>query len=210
MLNSSEILAALQTDGDDRIEIVPRPSIEGIKKNGASIDLRLGRWFESIRQTSTTVLQLSPSQQSDAKRAERVTRRHFVPFGEEFVLHPGRFVLAATLEWITLPTNVAGLVTGKSSLGRRGLIIETAAGVHPGFNGCLTLELANIGEVPVSISPGMLICQIFLHRLEAGGSAHLGTYSGQRRPILGKLSVDDVVVRLGTKRKPHNPQGTLL
>lgn len=210
MLNSAEIIAALQSSGDDRIEIVPIPSLDGIKGNGASIDLRLGRWFESIRQTSTTVLHLSPSHASEAKSANRATRRHFVPFGEQFVLHPGRFVLAATLEWITLPSSVAGLVTGKSSLGRRGLIIETAAGVHPGFNGCLTLELANIGEVPVSISPGMLICQIFLYRLEQGGQPHFGTYSGQRRPILGDLSVDDVVARLSMSQPKALKQGQLL
>jgi dCTP deaminase len=76
-------------------------------------------------------------------------RQHFVPFGQKFVLHPGRFALGSTLEWLRLPATMSGYVTGKSSLGRHGLIIETAAGIHPSFSGCLTLELANVGEVPL-------------------------------------------------------------
>lgn len=47
---------------------------------------------------------------------------------------------------------------GKSSLGRRGLVIETAPGVHPGFSGCLTLELANVGEIPIVLKPRGRVC----------------------------------------------------
>ena len=39
---------------------------------------------------------------------------------------------------------MSGYVTGKSSLGRHGLIIETAAGIHPSFSGCL-IEVRPIG-----------------------------------------------------------------
>ena len=34
-----------------------------------------------------------------------------------------------------------GYVIGRSSWGRRGLVIATAVEVHPGFVGCLTLEI---------------------------------------------------------------------
>src|SRR5580704_1069060 len=53
-------------------------------------------------------------------------------------------------------------IAGKSSLGRRGLIIETAAGLLPGFSSCLALER---GEVPIALLPGMRICQIFLYHV---------------------------------------------
>jgi dCTP deaminase len=119
------------------------------------------------------------------------TNEHFVRFGKNFVLHPGRFVLGVTLEWLSLPRTLSGYVSGKSSLGRHGLVIETAAGLHPGFSGCLTLELANVGEVPVAISPGMEICQIFLHNVDACESDDRGAFSGQRKPALSLPKQDE-------------------
>lgn len=94
-------------------------------------------------------------------------RMFYVPFGSTFIVHPGRFVLAATLEWVRVPETLGGFITGKSTIGRRGLIIETAAGLHPCFSGCITLELANSGEVPIALVPGMRICQVFFHKLTA-------------------------------------------
>jgi dCTP deaminase len=103
------------------------------------------------------------------------------------VLHPGKFVLGITLEWLRLPGDLAGYVTGKSSLGRRGLIIETAAGVQPGFAGCLTLELANVGEIPVKLVPGMKICQLFLHKTMSVNSRASSQFKGARKPGLGVI-----------------------
>src|SRR3546814_3010458 len=107
-----------------------------------------------------------------------------------YVLHPGRFVLGVTLEWLRLPASLSGYVTGKSSLGRHGLVIETAAGIHPQFSGCLTLELANVGEVPLEIYPGMPICQIFLHRTQAGEEREPDRFSGRRKPMLSPPQAD--------------------
>ncbi|GAH46269.1 unnamed protein product, partial [marine sediment metagenome] len=91
---------------------------------------------------------------------------HYVPLGNDFILHPNQFVLGITLEWIHFPKDLAGYVIGRSSWGRQGLIIATATGVHPGFSGCLVLELSNSGEVPIHIYPGLRIAQLFVHRLE--------------------------------------------
>lgn len=201
MLNCEEIARRLEMEADDkrRISIVPTPDINNIKKRGGtSIDLRLGRWFRSFKPSKSSLHSLwvddmapGSGQQSNLK-----TNEHFVRFGSKFILHPGRFVLGATMEWLTLPNSISGYVTGKSSLGRHGLVIETAAGLHPNFSGCLTLELANVGEVPLAISPGMEICQIFLHQIEAGGDASPGTFSGQRKPTVSLGRPDPVFARL--------------
>jgi dCTP deaminase len=101
---------------------------------------------------------------------------------------------------------VAGYVVGKSSLGRRGLIIATATGVHPGFTGCLTLELTNVGEIPVAIQPGMRICQLFLHRVGGRASKNVdkSTLVGLRRPQLGLYKTDKVATRLADAYKIAN------
>jgi dCTP deaminase len=173
--------------------IVPEPNLGEIEKSGeASVTLRLGRWFVSLRQSSQTFFDV------DVDRAEhrteaKASKYYFVPFGSQFVLHPGRFVLASTLEWMKFPPTLGGYVGGKSTWARRGLIIETAAGIHPGFNGCLTLELTNVGEVPIKIRPGMKICQIFLHAVPDGRISSGGLLSGRRRPFLGKVKRDAIL-----------------
>jgi len=80
---------------------------------------------------------------------------------EPFVLHPGEFVLGATSERITLPDDIVARLEGKSSLGRLGLLIHSTAGyVDPGWDGTITLELSNVANLPIVLTPGMAIGQI--------------------------------------------------
>lgn len=102
------------------------------------------------------------------------------------------------MEWLRLPKDLSAYVIGKSSWGRRGLIIATATGVHPGFPGCLTLELTNVGEIPISLKPGIEICQIFFHEVCKPVSKHIeqSQFVGSRRPKLGKIKLDIIADKL--------------
>lgn len=199
MLDCVELAKCIRLGNDaspSGLSVVPEPNVAEIEKSGeASITLRLGRWFLVLRQSSQTYfdVRLEPA---ELKAEARASKRYFIPFGKPFILHPGRFVLASTLEWIKFPATLGGYIGGKSTWARRGLIIETAAGVHPGFNGCLTLELANVGEVPIKIRPGMKICQIFVHAMPNGKLSSAGPLSGRRRPFLGAPKVDPVLNKL--------------
>lgn len=89
-----------------------------------------------------------------------------VPKGSEFVLFPGDFVLASTHEVIGLGSNMTARLEGKSSLGRLGLIIHATAGfIDPGFEGQVTLELSNVGTLPIALIPGMKIGQMCFFKL---------------------------------------------
>ena len=178
----------------DGIAVIPSPELDLLAQSGeAAVNLRLGRWFLTMRQSSETHIEPTSTGSSSENK---FSKRYFVPFGQPFVLHPGRFVLASTLEWIKLPSTFAAFVVGKSTLGRRGIIIETAAGVHPGFSGCLTLEIANVGEIPVKLFAGMLICQLFFHCLEGDLTATESGLAGQRKPRLGQIREDLVLKKL--------------
>jgi len=190
VLSSDEITDALGFAGDDprRLSITPMPELEDVRRHAAtSIDLRLGRWFLSFKQSQNSSVPLAIMRGARRTLADveaSRTKQHFIPFGDKFVLHPGSFVLGATLEWLRLPATLAGYVTGKSTLGRHGLVIETASGIHPRFAGCLTLELANVGEVPIEILPGMKICQVFFHAVSETKRQELGSMEGYRKPTL--------------------------
>ena len=75
-------------------------------------------------------------------------------------LEPGAFVLASTVERVTVGNGVCAQVDGKSSYGRKGLRIHQTAGfIDAGFSGNITLEVDTIGQA-VELRPGMAICQL--------------------------------------------------
>jgi len=127
----------------------------------------------------------------------QLTKTRYVRFDDALYLHPRNFVLGTTLEWIRMPNDLGGYITTRSSWGRRGLIIATAIGIHPGFKGCLTLELTNLGEIPVALKPGMAVCQMFLHKIEESGKeADRSQFIGKRKPDLGKVHLDAISKKL--------------
>jgi len=148
----------------------------------SSIDVRLDRFFRVFNNHLYT--HIDPSVQQDD-----LTAMVEVGDGEPFVLHPGEFVLASTLEVITLGDQLAGRLEGKSSLGRLGLLTHSTAGfIDPGFSGHVTLELSNVANLPIKLWPGMKIGQLCIFRLSSPaehpyGSAVYGSrYQGQRGP----------------------------
>ncbi len=148
----------------------------------SSIDVRLDRFFRVFNNTKYT--HIDPSKQQDD-----LTSLVETPQGEQFVLHPGEFVLGSTYEMVTLPDDLAGRLEGKSSLGRLGLLTHSTAGfIDPGFSGHITLELSNVANLPITLHPGMKIGQLCLFKLSSPaehpyGSAQAGSrYQGQRGP----------------------------
>ena len=121
---------------------------------------------------------------------------------EPFILHPGEFVLANTLERITLSDSIVARLEGKSSLGRIGLLIHSTAGfVDPGWDGNLTLELSNVSRLPLTLYKGMPIGQISFQYLSTpadnpyGSEALRSRYQGQTEPTASRahLGFDDTI-----------------
>jgi dCTP deaminase len=107
-----------------------------------------------------------------------------------FDLAPGQFVLACTVEHVTLPSNIAAHVEGRSSLGRLGLMVHSTAGyVDPGWSGQITLELTNVAPWTIVLQPGMVIAQLVFEALDLpaqrpyGHPALNSRYQGQVGPI---------------------------
>ena len=174
------------------IEPLRRPgsSDDGGAISGCAVDLRLGTWFEIPRLYTMAAYELSEPGPSNPE--VQPGKLIYVPFESSFVLHPGSFVMAVTLEWLGLPSDLAGTVTGKSKWGRRGLNVATATLVHPNFVGCLTLELANIGEHPITLKPGVPICQLSLQQLASPATQPVkgSILNGHRRPVNATVVLD--------------------
>lgn len=103
-------------------------------------------------------------------------------------LSRGDFVLGATLEWVEIPTNLVGVLAGKSSRAREGLIVESAGYVDPGWRGELTLEMTTLAPGVTTLYVGMPICQIRFEMLlvpaeRPYGSDGTSHYQSSRGPV---------------------------
>jgi dCTP deaminase len=156
----------------------------------ASVDLRLDDSFRIFRVTSRPYVDVR-------EPVDDLTELDTIEHDEAFVLQPGAFCLATTLETITLPNDIVARVDGRSSLGRLGLLVHATAGyVDPGWTGKLTLELSNQSQMPIALYYGMRIAQISFLLLSSEaerpyGTAGLGSkYQGQTGPTPSRISED--------------------
>jgi dCTP deaminase len=190
----------------DRLVISPLLDIDKQLKPGtASVDVRLGQRFHvPLRAKLSKLDLLSSNHQQDLAKYKDDT---FVPIGDYFVLHPGQFVLGETLEWVHLPKDLVAFVVGKSTWGRDGLIIATAIGVHPYFSGILTLEISNVGEIPIYLYPGLAIAQLFIASVELIGDSPApvpSAFQVQTSPRTRNVEIEDRdIIRAFGERLPR-------
>jgi len=180
----------LMSDRDIRAEIeAGRIGLEPLDiglLQPSSFDVRLDRFFRLFDNHKYAYI-------DPAEEMSDLTRLVEVEPDEAFILHPGEFVLGSTYEFVTLPDNIAARLEGKSSLGRLGLLTHSTAGfVDPGFNGHVTLELANVSNLPIKLWPGMKVGQLCFFQLSSpsetpyGSAKYNSRYQGQRGPTASR------------------------
>ena len=180
----------------ERLIITPVLDFDEQIKDTA-IDVRLGNEF--IITQKIAFLGLDPTKKEEIIRnIGKYQKRVFVKFHDPFILHPNQLVLGSTLEYISLPSDLCSYVIGRSSWGRLGLLIATATFVNPGFKGCLTLELENIGEVPLVLYPGVRIAQLILHTVE-GTCEYKSRYTYPVGPEFSRVYDDKELEFFGPK-----------
>lgn len=148
----------------------------------SSIDVRVSNLFRVFRNHTAGVIDVK-------KDMTDLTELVEIPTDGVFMLHPGEFVLGSTLERIAVPNDLVARIEGKSSLGRLGLLIHSTAGfIDAGFDGHVTLELANVASLPITLYPGMKIGQVSFMQMTTeadqpyGKGARGSKYLGQRGP----------------------------
>ena len=188
ILSDTDIRRRL-TDGDLVVDPLADPELQ---IQPASIDLRLGREFLEFKRTNIPCIHPNSEQEVD----EYVEETH-VGEGEEFILHPGDFVLGTTKERVEIPEDLLGTVQGRSSLGRLAVVIHATAGiVDPGYRGQITLELSNLGTAPVALQPDMRISQVIFTELNSPASEPYGSdrgskYQDQAGPQASRIQSDE-------------------
>src|SRR3989344_932666 len=143
-----------------KIRITPKPDYK-VQLGTCSLDLRLSKNFKIFQYNHSAFIDVS-----DQKTFADITRDYTLKHNEPFVLHPGQFVLGATTEKVCLPNDIAARIDGRSRLGRLGLVIHSTAGhIDPGFCGRITLEITNIGKLPIILKKNLCVCQLVFETL---------------------------------------------
>lgn len=148
------------------------PLLDPAQIGPGKVDVRLGHQF-LVFNKATGFRAIEPSQRDhlDAQLRQHHQKMTRIAYGREYFLHPGDFVIARTFEYVSLPKDWMAYVVGRSSWGRLGIVIATATFVNPGFQGTITLEITNLGEVPVSLLPLARIAQLVFHPIKHGDAA---------------------------------------
>lgn len=188
VLHKDEIEKLLGSDDPNSLFV--DPLLDRSQVGELAIDLRLGYDFlVSIvtRQPSISIRGAKAKSGRSIASYFQETRRDI---GSSFVLYPNQVVLATSLEFVALPSDVYGDVLSRSSVTRLGIHINTM--VQPGFRGCVPLELFNHGNNAVELVVGARICQIRLSRVARGGAYAAGPrkYYGDVRPSVSKADSD--------------------
>lgn len=170
-LSDTDILSRLSSG---ELVIKPIEDME-LQIQPASVDVRLDSEFLTF--THQNMRSFNPLTDTAEQFMNTVT----VDGDETFVLHPGDFVLASTIERVEVPTDLIGFVNGRSTLGRVGVVIHATAGLlDPGYTGTITLEMSNLGSVPVELTPNMRIGQLTFTQLQSECSRPYGEERGSK------------------------------
>ncbi|MGK3998429.1 dCTP deaminase [Sorangium sp. So ce1024] len=191
ILSNTAIFAALD---EGRLIIQPEPSprypaedpsVDSPYQTSA-VDLRLGdeiSWFND-----GLAINIDLRRGRFANLFGPNSSRRAISEDQPYVLMPNKFVLANTLERVELPIFddrpcLAARVEGRSSFARCGLLVHfTAPTIHAGFSGRITLEMINLGPVPILLFPGIYICQLIIEEVQGIPRRNDSQFQGQTRP----------------------------
>lgn len=145
VLSDRDIVKRLGEDLDDGAILISPCDVD-LDVQPSSVDLHLGGEIKSM--TGALLMDLIEE--------------------DYYILEPNEFVLASTYEHIGVPSDLVGLVDGKSSLGRVGITAHITAGwIDPYFQGNITLEIKNVSNKPFKLHYKMSICQIIFITLSS-------------------------------------------
>jgi dCTP deaminase len=123
---------------------------------------------------------MDPKRFHDDAYKNRITRRCSQNF--PFTIPPHHYVLARTVEYVRMPNDLVGIVVGKSTYARSGILINCTP-IEAAWQGHIVLEIGNCTPLPAVVYPNEGIAQLLFHRLlgipEKTYADKGGKYQGQ-------------------------------
>lgn len=137
---------------------VERQVRDGVVSYGLSsygYDIRVGDEYKVFTNVYTAVV--------DPKNFDQSS---FVDLKQDIcTIPPNSFALARSVEYFRMPTSVMGIVLGKSTYARAGIIVNITP-LEAGWEGILTIEISNTTPLPAKIYSNEGIAQILFFQAE--------------------------------------------
>jgi len=163
--------------------LVFEPNLSPSQLGESHVSLTLGEFFYVI--SHQTFRREQPASFSIDVSKKIPIEYGFPVRAKKITLSQHDCVLAVTREKVTLPLSHQGRVSGNSSLGRVFCLVHvTAHDVDPGFSGHLTMEIANLSPVPITLVAGKTFFRFCLEQLSSPVfKRYEGSYGNQPYPI---------------------------
>lgn len=99
----------------------------------------------------------------------------------KLLIKPGEIILTTTLETVTFSNDFAGIITGRSSIARLGIMVHCCQEfINPGHGQTIPLQLINLGSNTVELDLNTPICQLIIVKLMTAASDKYHTKKGAK------------------------------
>ncbi len=144
-------------------------------------DMRVANEFKIFTPATGTLTVIDP------KRTDPASMVDFT--GDVCVIPPNSFALARSVEYFRMPRNVTGLVLGKSTYARAGIVTNFTP-LEAGWHGHVTIEISNTTPLPAMIyaNEGIAQCLFFAgDEPKISYADRAGKYQGQMGITVAKV-----------------------
>lgn len=144
-------------------ELVFSPAIDQFQLQMHSVDLRLGFNFLIPKSWDLTpegrVAIISDHLDSGTEQEKHISIQ--LNEGQFFDILPGEHIAVSSLESVTIPADIMGVLYPRSSVNRRGLSVDLTGIVDAGYEGHLLIPVRNnTDDQIIRIYPGERFCQL--------------------------------------------------
>lgn len=152
-----------------------------------SIDLRFRHECKRIKLTKDDILDYT------MLKKHNYTEMFELTDDEKLIIEPGEIILTTTLEIVNLSEKIAGILTGRSSIARLGVMVHCCQSfINPGHGQSIPLQIINLGPSKVELDLKVPICQLILFELKTPSSQRYihqndAKYKDEITPINSKI-----------------------
>jgi dCTP deaminase len=173
ILTHDPILSAIKA-GDIKIDPFQFDAVESASYN-VTLSNQIRLFIEGLNEIDVAEVA------KDVNKINEITRVFEIPENGYYLLKPGELMLGMTVETVTLSTNIAGWLEGRSRFARMGLMVHvTACFLQPGISNKQVFEIFNASRNAIMIRPGVKIAQIIFERVEGKAQYH-GAFTFQQQ-----------------------------
>ena len=129
-----------------------------------------------------------------------------VDLAKGYELKPQSYLYSKSVETITMPNTMCGIVLPRSSFARIGLILPISSYVNPGYNGNLPIVIFNASNSIIKIPPYIRIMQLLFCELKGEaipyGSLNDSKYQNENELSIPKFNdkeIGEILARLKNK-----------